>query len=150
MAASEGASVARVFAAELMSRGVAPSQAQEVSATVIAAYPWARRIGVPKVTRQLTEYGLDPDSARDFAQTLLALELFDHGACFDDVLRMLRQGDCDRGGTLAIALDAARIHRALRPDKDTPPQRPRLSFALDVMGALAILLPLAYLLLSLR
>ncbi len=106
MAASEGASVARVFAAELMSRGVAPSQALEVSANVIAAYPWARRIGVPKVARQLTEYGLDPVSAQDFAQTLLALECFDHGACFDDVLRMLRHGDCDRGGALAIALDA--------------------------------------------
>ena len=105
MSSVGGASVARLFAAELMSRGVEPTQALELSATVLAAYPWARRIGVPSVTRQLTERGLDPESARDFAQTLLALELYDQGACLDDVLRVLREGSRDTGGTLANALD---------------------------------------------
>lgn len=150
MSSVGGASVARLFAAELMSRGVEPTQALELSATVLAAYPWARRIGVPSVTRQLTERGLDPESARDFAQTLLALELYDQGACLDDVLRVLREGSRDTGGTLANALDAARIHRELRPRRAGPPQHPRMSFALDLVGVLAIFVPLAYLLLSLR
>lgn len=150
MAVGGSAAVARLFAAELMSRGVEPTEALELSATVLASYPWARRIGVPSVARQLIARGLDPQSAREFAQTLFSLELFDHGACLDDVLRLLREGSNDRNGTLAIALDAARIHRNMRPRRDLPPQPPRLSFALDLMGALAILLPLAYLVLSLR
>lgn len=150
MAVGGSASVARLFAAELMSRGVAPTEALELSATVLASYPWARRIGVPSVTRQLTARGLDPESAREFAQTLLSLELFDQGACLDDVLRLLREGSRDHGGTLAIALDAARIHRQLRSRRDVSSQPPRLGFALDLMGVLAILLPLAYLVLSLR
>ncbi len=150
MATGGSVSVARVFAAELVNRGVEPTRALELSAAVLAAYPWARRIGVPSVARQLTARGLDPESARDFAQTLLALELYDQGACLDDVLRRLRAGSPDRNGTLAIALDAARIHRELHPRRRLPPQPPRMSFALNLLGALAILLPLVVLVLSLR
>jgi hypothetical protein len=150
MASGGSASAARVFAAELMNRGVEPSRALELSAAVLAAYPWARRIGVPSVARQLTARGLDPESAQDFAQTLLALELYDQGACLDEVLRLLREGSGDRNGALAIALDAARIHRELRPHRQMPPQPPRMSFVLNLVGALAILLPLAFLVLSMR
>ena len=150
MGAEGAVSIARIFAAELENRGVEPDQALELSAKVIASYPWARRIGVPSVTRQLTERGLEPDSAREFAQTLLALELFDQGATLDEVLSVLREGDTDVNASFAIAIGAARIQRALRPQRSEPNEAPRMGFALDLIGALVIVLPLALLYLFLR
>lgn len=146
--ADGGATVARIFATELMNRGLAPPDALEVSAAVVASYPWARRIGVPSLAQQLTKRGLDPDSARDFAQILFALELFDQRLELGAVLACLREGNADANETLAIALDAARIHRELRPDlrREAPPAR--FGFALEIVGLLVIVVPLALLYLS--
>ncbi len=149
MAHVGSASVARVFATELMNRGVAPTRAHELSGVVMASYPWARRIGVPRVAKELRAVGLDAEAARGFAETLFALELYDHGATLDEVLQHLREGSTDTGGTLSVALDAARIHRALRPRDPQPELPPGYGFALDLLGILAILVPVAIVLLSL-
>jgi len=152
MATQTGVTAAQVLAAELINRGLARQRALALSAAVIAAYPWARRIGVSRVAKKLVEEGLDPSTAKDFAQTLLAVELLDQRATLTDVIAALRKTELDSNQTLAIALEGARIHRELRPRIHEHPTAPSavVGFFLDLLGILALLTPIALIIFALR
>lgn len=152
MVTQTSATAAQVLAAELINRGLARQRALALSAAVIAAYPWARRIGVSRVAKKLVEEGLEPSTAEDFAQTLLAVELLDQRATLTDVIAALRKSKLDSNQTLAIALEGARIHRELRPRIHERPSAPSavVGFVLDLLGILALLAPIALILFALR
>ncbi len=150
--ATPSGTATQVLASELINRGIARQRAIALSAVVVAAYPWARRIGVPRATKKLVEEGLDPTSAQDLAQTLFAVELLDQRASLSEVLTALRKSDLDSNQALAIALDAARIHRELRPRMRERSRAPSaaVGFALDLLGILALLAPIALIIVALR
>jgi hypothetical protein len=102
---------AEVLIDEFCERGMHTPTAQDLANHVLLHHTLARTLGVATLSRNISARGTEPNTSREVATLLLAIELMDHGASYQDVVQHLKQQPISAGEALAGALDASRIHR---------------------------------------
>lgn len=108
-----------LVAGELCALGLSPQLAASVASDFTIRYPVARRSGVRVEARRLERKGIAPDTAETAAAMLLAMELWESGRDFGDIVRLLESWELRREVALTAALDAARLHRSLQePERE--------------------------------
>jgi hypothetical protein len=137
-----------VLAKELERRGLGHEVADQFAWHLTARHPFARRLGVEVLSREIARRGLDENAAHDTALMLLALELLDGGLHFGRVVQELRRWEGPGHSAWAEAMEAMRLARSLakppRPDPSTVGDRLAIAFlGLGIIALLACLLVVA-------
>lgn len=99
--------------AELVARGLGESAAVSLAHEFVIRHPFAARLGMHRLVEDLEQRGLTQDAAPGAAGILLAIEMRDRGASFQQSVNELRALGLDRNESLASALSSARIHREM-------------------------------------
>ncbi|MGH0031555.1 MAG: hypothetical protein ACQGVC_17315, partial [Myxococcota bacterium] len=70
------------------------------------------RVGVPKLAHRLVRHGVEPEAATHLALTLWGIERLMFGACFQDLLDVLRRAGVDHDQAFPACVEARRLWRA--------------------------------------
>jgi hypothetical protein len=136
-----------LLAEELARRGLCQDVADAFAWWITARHPFARRVGVEALSREIARRGLEAGAAHDAALMLLALELLDGGLTFDRVVREVRRWDSSGHSGWAEAMEAARLHRklaALAPRAVSSTIAERAAVACLGLSIVALLVCLAF------
>lgn len=102
---------ADLLASEFQRFGMAKPAAATLSSDVVLRHPLAHRVGVPKLVRRLVRHGVDPENANHLALTLWGLERLMLGACFQDLIDVLRRAGVEDAHAFPACVDARRLWR---------------------------------------
>lgn len=116
--------------------GMARPVAANLSSEAVLRHPLAHRVGVPRLASRLIRHGLQPEDAHHLALTLWGLERLMLGACFQDLLDVLRRAGVEESRAYPACIEARRMFRdagdRLQP-VDVDPQIARWCVAVLVL-----------------
>jgi hypothetical protein len=102
---------ADLLASEFQRFGMAKRAADRLSSEMLLRHPLAHRLGVPMLARRFARLGLQPDDAIQLALTIWGLERLMLGACFQDLLDLLRRAGVEECQAFPACVEARRLWR---------------------------------------